>query len=139
MENWNQKLTSYFNYLPIELLSIITSYLITDKIIKRCKGEYFYRIKGDCSDYYNFLKVLNITKEIPEMVFHVETNIFSIKMLYEYSPILYQVSRQFIIPKNDSIVIIKRIEFENLKPIKYMALGQNQELKEIKISLQNKI
>jgi len=129
----------YFNYLPIELLSIITNYLITDKIIKRNRGEYFYRIKGNYSNYHNFLKILDITKEIPEMVFHVETKIFNIKMLYEYSPILYQVSRQFIIPKNNPIVVIKRIEFENLKPIKYMALGQNQELKEIKISSQNKI
>ena len=108
---------NYLNCLPIELLSIITSYLIIDKTSRPYKYggvEYYYNVKDSYDNYHNLLKMLNIINEIPEMVFHFENKVLNIIQTYIYSPTFYQVSRKWIKPRineDNPAVLMKHVVF----------------------------
>ena len=147
---------TYFNFLPIELLSIITSYLIIEYIIlpnpKGSKFKIIYNKEANYNNYYNFLKVLairdhnlvpvdtmiNIAREIPEMVFHIKTNVINMKQIITYSPTFYKIFRKWIKPRIDQdnpTVLMKHVVFKNLKPIEYYSTkGFDTKLKEQKLS-----
>ena len=72
------------------------------------------------------------------MVFHVGNITANINYMFIYSPIFYKVSRKWVnlrVGQDNPTIIMKRVEFENLKPVKYYSTyGFNTELKEKKVS-----